>query len=76
MLKIIDEKEMRTEESIEQEYKGCMFIMINYTDLRIRGDIYIVSVRPEIVIMKSVKKQMNWSRLILRAFWREITQMR
>ena len=44
MLKIIDEKEMRTEESIEQEYKGCMFIMINYTDLQNpRGYLYWVS---------------------------------
>ncbi len=44
MLKIIDEKEMRTEESIEQEYKGCMFIMINYTDLQNpRGYLYCIS---------------------------------
>ena len=34
MLKILDEKEERSEEEIEKQYKGCMFILINYTDLQ------------------------------------------
>lgn len=44
MLKIIDDKELRSEESIEREYKGCMFIMINYTDIQEpKGYLYCVS---------------------------------
>ena len=45
MLKILDEKEMRTEQSVEQEYKGCMFILTNYTDLQDpKGYLYCISV--------------------------------
>lgn len=44
MLKILDEKEERSEEEIERQYKGCMFILINYTDLQNpRGYLYCIS---------------------------------
>ncbi|MBO4266578.1 MAG: hypothetical protein J5910_05245 [Lachnospiraceae bacterium] len=46
MLQILDEKVERTEESIEQQYKGCMFIIINYTDLQNpRGNLYCISTK-------------------------------
>lgn len=44
MLKILDEKEMRTEKSVADEYKGCMFILTNYTELQNpKGYLYCIS---------------------------------
>ena len=44
MLKILDEKEERSEEEIEKQYKGCMFILVNYIDLQNpRGYLYCIS---------------------------------
>jgi|GEM_PF-2539962 len=44
MLQILDEKVERTEENIEQQYKGCMFIIINYTNLQSpKGNLYCIS---------------------------------
>lgn len=44
MLKILDEKEKRSEKSIMKEYKDCMFIITNYGDLQNPiGNLYCIS---------------------------------
>ncbi|MBR0092391.1 MAG: hypothetical protein IJP92_11895 [Lachnospiraceae bacterium] len=44
MLQILDEKERRTTDSIENQYKDCKYILTNYTDLEEpEGYLYCVS---------------------------------
>ena len=44
MLQILDEKEKRTEEDIEKQYKGCMYILTGFTDLQNpTGFLYCIS---------------------------------
>ena len=44
LLKILNEKEKRTEEDVEKQYKGCMFILSHYTDLQNpQGYLYCIS---------------------------------
>ena len=44
MLKILNEKKMRIEENVEKEYKNCMFILTDFSDLQNpMGRLYCVS---------------------------------
>ena len=48
MLNILDEKEIRTSESIENEYKHCKFILTDYSGLENpSGRLYCVSTSDE-----------------------------
>ena len=48
MLSILDEKEQRTAESVEQQYAHCTYILTNYTDLENpKGNLYCVSTSNE-----------------------------
>lgn len=44
MLKILDEQEVRTPKSIEEQYENCKYILINFDDIQnLRGNLYCVS---------------------------------
>ena len=44
MLRLLKEDQVRSEKSIEDEYRGCMYIITNYTSLQDpQGYLYCVS---------------------------------